>query len=70
MSGLEGEVFVSPLEQLSEALALAKLAKTGNDIELKTALTLCRGFADRIVRDRDLEGSLAERLLNRGDRLN
>jgi hypothetical protein len=68
MSGLEGEVCVSLLEQLSEALA--KLAETGNDIELKTALTLCRGFADRIVRDRDIEGSLAERLLNRGDRLN
>ena len=68
MSGLEGEVFVSPLEQLSEALA--KLADSGDDIDLRTALTLCRGFADRIIRDRDIEGPLAERLLNRGDRLN
>jgi hypothetical protein len=68
MSGLEGEVFVSPLEQLSEALA--KLADTGDDIDLRTALTLCRGFADRIIRDRDIKGPLTQRLLNRGDRLN
>jgi hypothetical protein len=61
---------VSPLEKLSEVLA--KLADTGDDIELKTALMLCRGFADRIVRNRDIEpqGSLAERLLTRGNRLN
>jgi hypothetical protein len=59
---------VSSLQQLSEALA--ELADAGDEIELKTALTLCRGFADRIVRDRDIEGSLAERLLNRGNRLN
>jgi CheY-like chemotaxis protein len=57
MSRLEGEVFVSPLEQRSEALA--KLAHTGDDIGLKTALTLCRGCADTIIRDRNLEGSLA-----------
>jgi hypothetical protein len=68
MKGFEGEAFVSPLEQLSAALA--KLADTGDDIELRTALTLCRGFADRIIRDRDIEGSLAERLLNRRGRLN
>ena len=55
---------MSPLvEQLSEALA--KLADAGDDIELKKALMLCRGFADKIVRDRDIESSLAERLLNR-----
>ena len=66
--GLKEKFFVSPLKQLSEALAT--LADTGDDIELKTALTLCRGFADRIVRDRNIEGSLAERLLNRRDRLN
>ena len=68
MSGLEGEVFVSPLEQLSEALA--KLADTGDDRELKTALALCRGFADRIIRDRDIEGPLAERILRSGERFN
>jgi len=68
MSGLEGNAFVSPLEQLSEALA--KLANTGDDRELKTALTLCRGFADRIIRDRDIEVSLAERLLSGGNRFN
>jgi hypothetical protein len=59
---------VSPLEKLSEVLA--KLADTGDDIELKTALMLCRGFAVRIVRNRDIEGLLAERLLTRGNRLN
>jgi len=59
MSRLEGEVFVSPLEQRSDAWA--KLADTGDDIV---------ALADRIIRDRDTKGSLAERLLNSADRLN
>jgi len=55
---------MSALQQLAEAFA--ELAETGNNIELKMALALCCGFADKIVRDRDIEASFAERLLNRG----